>query len=63
MLVSDGVIGIQVKPKQDEKDTSGPRLNEEITAQYVRLVTDEGISAHFDSFKYLNHAGKKVVFV
>ncbi|KAM7482766.1 hypothetical protein LguiB_007349 [Lonicera macranthoides] len=35
---------VQVTPKQDVKDTSGPRLNEQITSQYVRLVTDEGHS-------------------
>ncbi|KAF5951517.1 hypothetical protein HYC85_009461 [Camellia sinensis] len=33
---------IQAKPKQEEKDTSGPRLNEKITAEFVRLVSDEG---------------------
>lgn len=33
---------VQAKPKQEEKDTSGPRLNEKITAEYVRLVTEEG---------------------
>ncbi|CAK9153958.1 unnamed protein product [Ilex paraguariensis] len=33
---------VQTKPKQEEKDTSGPRLNEQIKAEYVRLVTDEG---------------------
>ncbi|KAL7206984.1 hypothetical protein ACSBR2_019641 [Camellia fascicularis] len=33
---------IQAKPKQEEKDTSGPRLNEQITAEFVRLVSDEG---------------------
>nr|XP_043634673.1 translation initiation factor IF3-1, mitochondrial [Erigeron canadensis] len=32
---------VQVKPKYDDKDKR-PRMNEEISAQYVRLVTDEG---------------------
>ncbi|CAA2978507.1 translation initiation factor IF3-1, mitochondrial-like [Olea europaea subsp. europaea] len=34
---------IQAKEKKEEKDTSGPRLNEQITAQILRLVTDEAI--------------------
>ncbi|KAJ9556000.1 hypothetical protein OSB04_010614 [Centaurea solstitialis] len=33
---------VQVKPKYEEKDKGRPRMNEQITAQYVRLVTDEG---------------------
>uniref|UniRef100_A0A5B7BD71 Translation initiation factor 3 N-terminal domain-containing protein n=1 Tax=Davidia involucrata TaxID=16924 RepID=A0A5B7BD71_DAVIN len=33
---------VQARPKQEEKDTSGPRLNEKITAEFVRLVTDDG---------------------
>ncbi|KAK9286183.1 hypothetical protein L1049_014566 [Liquidambar formosana] len=33
---------VQAKPKQEEKDTSGPRLNDKIMAQFVRLVTEEG---------------------
>ncbi|XP_019165399.1 PREDICTED: uncharacterized protein LOC109161449 isoform X2 [Ipomoea nil] len=32
---------IQAKPKKKEKDTGGPRLNEKVTAAFVRLVTDE----------------------
>ncbi|KAK2984395.1 hypothetical protein RJ640_026850 [Escallonia rubra] len=31
-----------LKPKKEEKDTSGPRLNEQIRAWEVRLVTDGG---------------------
>ncbi|KAK3009220.1 hypothetical protein RJ639_013263 [Escallonia herrerae] len=31
-----------LKPKKEEKDTTGPRLNEQITAWEVRLVTDGG---------------------
>lgn len=33
---------VQVKPKYEEKDKGRPRMNEEISAAYVRLVTDEG---------------------
>lgn len=33
---------VQVKPKYEEKDNGRPRMNEQISAQYVRLVTDEG---------------------
>lgn len=32
---------VQAKPKYEEKN-NGPRMNEQISAQYVRLVTDEG---------------------
>ncbi|KAF5752003.1 Translation initiation factor 3 family protein putative isoform 1 [Tripterygium wilfordii] len=32
---------VQTKPKKEEKGTSGPRLNEQITAHIVRVVTDE----------------------
>ncbi|CAA3030586.1 translation initiation factor IF3-1, mitochondrial-like [Olea europaea subsp. europaea] len=35
---------VQAKEKKEEKDTSGPRLNEQVTAQFIRLVTDEGHS-------------------
>ncbi|KAK1321786.1 hypothetical protein QJS10_CPA03g02313 [Acorus calamus] len=33
---------VQTKPKPDGKQTRGPRLNQAITSQYVRLVTEEG---------------------
>uniref|UniRef100_M1A6J8 Translation initiation factor if-3 n=1 Tax=Solanum tuberosum TaxID=4113 RepID=M1A6J8_SOLTU len=33
---------VQAKTRKEEKDTSGPRLNREITADIVRLVLDEG---------------------
>lgn len=33
---------VQAKKWKEEKDTSGPRLNREITADVVRLVDDEG---------------------
>ncbi|XP_060168652.1 translation initiation factor IF3-1, mitochondrial [Lycium barbarum] len=33
---------VQAKTRKEEKDTSGPRLNREITADIVRLVVDEG---------------------
>ncbi|KAI3792805.1 hypothetical protein L2E82_06696 [Cichorium intybus] len=33
---------VQVKPKYEEKDKGRPRMNEQISAQYVRLVTDDG---------------------
>ncbi|KAJ8572219.1 hypothetical protein K7X08_008730 [Anisodus acutangulus] len=33
---------VQAKTRKEEKDTSGPRLNREITADVVRLVVDEG---------------------
>ncbi|KAK4340487.1 hypothetical protein RND71_041949 [Anisodus tanguticus] len=32
---------VQAKTRKEEKDTSGPRLNREITADVVRLVVDE----------------------
>ncbi|KAD5508127.1 hypothetical protein R6Q59_031242 [Mikania micrantha] len=35
---------VQAKPKYEEKEKWHPRMNEEIHAQYVRLVTDEGHS-------------------
>ncbi|XP_076932949.1 translation initiation factor IF3-1, mitochondrial-like [Bidens hawaiensis] len=35
---------VQAKPKYEEKDKGGPRMNSQIHAQYVRLVTDEGHS-------------------
>ncbi|XP_031260874.1 translation initiation factor IF3-1, mitochondrial isoform X2 [Pistacia vera] len=31
-----------VQPKKEEKDLTGPRINEQITAQFVRLVLEEG---------------------
>uniref|UniRef100_A0A2P2ISF7 Uncharacterized protein MANES_01G140900 n=1 Tax=Rhizophora mucronata TaxID=61149 RepID=A0A2P2ISF7_RHIMU len=33
---------VQAKAKWEEKSTSGPRLNDDITGQIVRLVSDEG---------------------
>ena len=30
--------------KKEKRDTSGPRLNGQIQAPYVRLVAEEGIS-------------------
>ncbi|GFY89840.1 translation initiation factor 3 (IF-3) family protein [Actinidia rufa] len=33
---------VQAKPKQEERDTSGPRLNDKIKVEFVRLVTEEG---------------------
>lgn len=33
---------VQAKPKQEEKDASGPRMNDQIRADFVRLVTDDG---------------------
>ncbi|KAL3514979.1 hypothetical protein ACH5RR_021881 [Cinchona calisaya] len=33
---------VQYTQKKEEKDASGPRLNEQITADVVRLVTDQG---------------------
>ncbi|OVA03489.1 Translation initiation factor 3 [Macleaya cordata] len=33
---------VQAKPKPEPKDSSGPRLNNQITAEFVRLVSDEG---------------------
>ncbi|XP_009797420.1 uncharacterized protein LOC107767368 [Nicotiana tabacum] len=33
---------VQVKTRKEEKDSSGPRLNQEIKADFVRLVGDEG---------------------
>ncbi|CAI9104784.1 OLC1v1003541C1 [Oldenlandia corymbosa var. corymbosa] len=40
-------------PKKVEKEDSGPRLNEQITADVIRLVTDEGhsIMSKFDALK------------
>ncbi|XP_061337478.1 translation initiation factor IF3-1, mitochondrial [Gastrolobium bilobum] len=35
-------VQFQVKPKKEEDLTNGPRLNDKIKAQYVRLVTDDG---------------------
>ncbi|GKV20875.1 hypothetical protein SLEP1_g30923 [Rubroshorea leprosula] len=33
---------VQVKPKKEEAGKDGPRLNEQITAQFVRLVSEDG---------------------
>ncbi|XP_052192605.1 translation initiation factor IF3-1, mitochondrial [Diospyros lotus] len=33
---------VQAKSKQEEKDAGGPRLNEQIRAEFVRIVSDEG---------------------
>lgn len=43
-IISGGMTELQAKSKQEEKDTSGRRLNEKITAEFVRLVTEEGMS-------------------
>ncbi|XP_038706891.1 translation initiation factor IF3-1, mitochondrial-like isoform X1 [Tripterygium wilfordii] len=32
---------VQTKPKKEDKDTTGPRLNEQITADIVRVVINE----------------------
>lgn len=32
---------VQAKPKKEEKDTGGPKLNEKVIAAFVRLVTGE----------------------
>ena len=32
----------QGKPKEDFKSSNGPRLNEAITAKFIRLVSDDG---------------------
>lgn len=37
------LLNFQAKPKE-KKDTSGPRLNEQIIASVIRLVTEEGMS-------------------
>ena len=37
------MIEFQAKPKQEQRDTSGPRLNDKIKAEFVRLVTEEGL--------------------
>lgn len=50
----------QAKPKQEEKDASGPRMNDQIRADFVRLVTDDGVfsfaldslSLFFNSLKF-----------
>ncbi|KAL5791231.1 hypothetical protein ACOSQ2_006119 [Xanthoceras sorbifolium] len=33
---------VQYQTKKDDTDTNGPRLNDQIPAQFVRLVTEEG---------------------
>lgn len=38
------IVYFQAQPKKEEKHLNGPRLNDQITAQFVRLVLDEGIS-------------------
>lgn len=35
-------VQFQGKAKKEEKDTSGPRLNDKIKADFVRLVSDDG---------------------
>lgn len=42
-----------MKAKQEEEPT-GPRLNEDITAAYVRLVTGEGVIFFLILFFSLN---------
>ncbi|KAL7596637.1 hypothetical protein Lser_V15G30036 [Lactuca serriola] len=40
-------ISLFVKPKYDEKDKGRPRMNEQISAQYVRILTVEGFNLDF----------------
>ena len=35
---------LQFMKKKEEKHADGPRLNEQVTADVIRLVTDEGDS-------------------
>lgn len=36
------IVQFQTNTKNVEQSTTGPRLNEKITAEFVRLVLDEG---------------------
>lgn len=36
------MILLKTRKKEEEVDSDGPRLNEKITAEYVRLVSEEG---------------------
>lgn len=36
------MILFKTRKKEEEDDSDGPRLNEKITAEYVRLVSEEG---------------------
>lgn len=37
------LLKFQGKAKKEEKDTGGPRLNDKIKADFVRLVSDDGM--------------------
>lgn len=50
-------VQFQVKPKNEEEDSDGYRLNEKIKAPYVRLVVDEGHSI-VSKFEALERAKK-----
>lgn len=36
-------LKFQGKAKKEENNTSGPRLNDKIKAEFVRLVSDDGM--------------------
>ncbi|RDX58549.1 Translation initiation factor IF3-1, mitochondrial, partial [Mucuna pruriens] len=48
---------VQVKPKNEEEDSSGLRLNEKIRAPYIRLVVDDAHSI-MSRFEALERAKK-----
>lgn len=48
-LSNDLFLNFQAQPKE-KKDMSGPRLNDQITAPVIRLVTEEGISIGWKCF-------------
>ncbi|CAI8601777.1 unnamed protein product [Vicia faba] len=50
-------VPVQVKPKNEEDDSDGPRLNDQIKAKFVRLVMDDGHSV-VSRFEALEHARK-----
>jgi hypothetical protein len=54
----------QVKPKNEDDDIDGPRLNDQVKARYVRLVRDDGkdMTIHFSTcldwrWVWQNHGG------
>ncbi|XP_058764503.1 translation initiation factor IF3-1, mitochondrial-like [Vicia villosa] len=50
-------VQFQVKPKNEEDDSDGPRLNDQIKAKFVRLVLDDGHSV-VSRFEALERAKK-----
>ncbi|WJX15294.1 hypothetical protein P8452_05453 [Trifolium repens] len=49
-------VQFQVKPKNEDDDIDGPRLNDQVKARYVRLVRDDGEHSVVSRFEALERA-------